>query len=230
MLDMRVFFAIIRTSIDPNIMKFPIISTIAVAACALVSTVQAELKIASVNQGEVITSFHKTFDMQDRLQKQLTAIQADIKTRQEKLQALQKEDEAIRAKFDPSLPEAARRKLQEEHSAKLNEVQSYEQEMRTYVQRREVAFKEIQARELSLILKEVQEKVDAISSEKGIDVLIDTAAASAAGTKVFPFVKPTLDITPDVIKALNSSAPAGFNLEAELLKRRSAAGAAPAAN
>ncbi len=211
-------------------MKFPIISTIVVAACALVSTVQAELKIASINQNEVINSFHKTFDMQDRLKKQLNAIQTDIKTRQEKLQALQKEDEAIRAKFDPSLPEAARRKLQEEHSAKLNEVQSYEQEMRTYVQRREIAFKEIQAREVSAILKEVQENIDSISSQKGIDVLLDSAAASAAGTRVFPFIKSTLDITPDVIKALNAGAPKDFKLEEELAKRRNAAGAAPAAN
>ena len=208
-------------------MKFPIISAIAVSLCALVSTAKADLQVAAINQGEAITSFHKTFAMQDRLQKQFTTIQEDIKTRQEKLQALQKEDEKIRAKFDPSLTESARRKLQEEHSAKLNEIQSYEQELRTFVQRREATFKELQTHELSAILKEVQESVDAVAAEKGVDMLIDSTAVSAAGTRVFPYVKPTMDITPDVIRALNRTAPKDFNLEAEKQKRAGAQ--APAA-
>lgn len=219
-------------STDFIIMKFPIISTVVVSLCALVSTVRAELKVASINQGEVISSFHKTFAMRDRLQKQLTTIQEEIKVRQEKLAALKKEDEKICQRLDPSLTDAARRKVQEEHNAKLNEIQAMEQDLRSHAQRREAAFKEIQLHELSAILKEVQENIDTIAAEKGVDLLIDSSAISSATgipMRTFPYVKPTMDITPDVIQTLNRTAPAGFNLEAELQKARNASGA-PAGN
>lgn len=210
---------IMHVSIDFIIMKFPIISTIAVSLCAMVSTVQAELKVAAINQAEVIMSFHKTFAMQDRLQRQQESVVADLRARQERLQQLQSEDDAIRAQFDPSLTEAARRRLQEEHNAKVNEIQAYEQEYRTYVQRREAALREMQSHEFAAVLKEVQDNVETIATEKGIDLLVDSSAVSMAGTRVFPYVKPTLDITPEVISTLNRTAPAGFDLEAEKQRR-----------
>ena len=72
-------------------MKFPIISTAIVTLAALTATAQAEMKIASVNVQELYTKFYKRFDTETTLQKQLTEIKADIKTREDKLRALQAE-------------------------------------------------------------------------------------------------------------------------------------------
>ena len=70
-------------------MKFPIISTAIVTLAALTATAQAELKIVSVNVQELYTKFYKRFDTETTLQKHLAEIKADIKTREDKLRALQ---------------------------------------------------------------------------------------------------------------------------------------------
>ena len=72
-------------------MKFPILSTALVTLCALTATAQAELKIASVNIQELYTKFYKRFVTETTLQKHLAEVKADIKTREDKLRALQAE-------------------------------------------------------------------------------------------------------------------------------------------
>ena len=78
-------------------MKFPILSTAIVTLCALTATAQAEIKISSVNVQELYTKFYKRFETENTLQKQLTEIKADVKVREDKLRALQKEIEQIKA-------------------------------------------------------------------------------------------------------------------------------------
>ena len=86
-----------------HIMKFPIISTALVTLCALTATAQAEIKIASVNVQELYTKFYKRFDTETTLQKQLAEIKADIKTREDKLRALQEDLKKIQEQYDSSI-------------------------------------------------------------------------------------------------------------------------------
>ena len=126
------------------VMKFhTIISTIAVTLCAMVATAQAELKVATVNVTELYTLFHKRFDTEVRLKDEEAKIKAEIKVREDKLRALQEEDQKIQKKYDPSLSSAQVKKLTEQHNIKMNEIQAAQQELQTYVQRRSLAFKEL---------------------------------------------------------------------------------------
>ncbi len=198
-------------------MKFPIISTIAVTLCALAATAQAELKIASVNVTELYTLFYKRFETETRLKEQEAAIKADIKTREDKLIALQEEGKKIMAQADPTLGESARKKLQEQLAAKQNEIQAAQQELQTYVQRRSLAFRELFRRDMTLLFNEVQKTIEESATAIGCDLVIDSSATNAnPGTKIFPYVKSTFDITPEVLKKLNAGAPAGFDPHAEL--------------
>ncbi|MBQ9835632.1 MAG: OmpH family outer membrane protein [Akkermansia sp.] len=200
-----------------NIMKFPIISTIAVTLCALAATAQAELKVASVNVTELYTLFYKRFETETRLKEQEAAIKADIKTREEKLVALQEEDKKIQAQYDPSLAESAVKKLRDQHAVKQNEIQAATQELQTYVQRRSLAFRELFRRDMVLLFNEVQKTIEDVATASGYDLVIDSSATNAnPGTKIFPYVKSTFDITPEVLKKLNAGAPAGFDPKAEL--------------
>ena len=92
-------------------MKLPIIKTAIVTLAALTATAQAELKIVSVNVQELYTKFYKRFDTETSLQKQLAEIKADIKTREDKLRALQGELKKIQDKYDSSLSDTAVAKL-----------------------------------------------------------------------------------------------------------------------
>ncbi len=198
-------------------MKFPIISTIAVAACALAATAQAELKVASVNVTELYTMFHKRFNVETSLKDQEAKIKAEIQQREEKLKALQDEDKKIKDRYDPSLSEAATKKLRDEHAAKLNEIQAAAQELQTFAQRRSLAFREMHRREMIALLQEVQTTISDVTSKGGYDIVIDSSATtSQLSTRVFPYVKDTFDITPEVLKQLNAGAPEGFDPKAEL--------------
>lgn len=199
-------------------MKFKtIITTVAVTLSALIATAQAEVKIASVNVTEVYTMFYKRFDTEVRLKAEEAKIKEEIKQREDKLRALQEEDKKIVAKNDPSLSEAQVKKLREQHNIKLNEIQAAQQELQTHVQRRSLAFKELFRRDMAVLFNEVQQAITDCATQGGYDLVIDSSATnSTTGMKVFPHVKSTFDITPEVLKHINAGAPAGFDPKAEL--------------
>lgn len=199
-------------------MKFhTIISTIAVTLCAMVATAQAELKVASVNVTELYTMFYKRFDTEVRLKEEEAKIKAEIKTREDKLRALQEEDQKIQKKYDPSLSDSQVKKLRDQHNIKVNEIQAAQQELQTYVQRRSMAFKELFRRDMALLFSEVQQAITDCAAQGGYDLVIDSSATnSTTGMKIFPHVKSSFDITPEVLKHINAGAPAGFDPKAEL--------------
>jgi len=199
-------------------MKFQtIITTIAVTLCAMVATAQAEIKVAAVNVTELYTMFYKRFDTEVRLKEEEAKIKAEIQQREEKLRALQEEDKKIQAQYDPSLSEAQVRKLREQHQVKMGEIQAAQQELQTYVQRRSLAFKELFRRDMTLLFNEVQQAISDIAAQGGYDLVIDSSATnSTTGIKIFPHVKTSYDITPEVLKHINAGAPEGFDPRAEL--------------
>lgn len=226
-------------------MKFPIITTAIVALCAFTLTAEAQapaapaaapssnLKVATVNVKELYTKFYKRFDTENVLQKQLADIKKDIASREEKLRELQEEAKKILDKNDGSLSDTARQKLQTEFNAKQNEFRAREQELKDFVQRRNVAFRELRNREMRLLMEEVQNSINTVAEKVGADMVLDSGALSpqpeiGIGTPVYPFLKKNFDITPEVLKQLNSGAPKGFDPDAEL-KRLYGDGAAPAA-
>ena len=213
-------------------MKFPIISTAMLLLCAFAATAQADIKVASVNVKELYTKFYKRFDTENVLQKQLSDIKADVKSREDKLHALMEEDKKIREKYDSSLSDSAVAKLRDQHSAKNNEIKAADQELKDFVQRRGVAFREMRAREMRILVEEVQQAINTVAEQSGVDIVLDSGAISAQadlgiGTTTFPYIKKSFDITPEVLKALNAGAPQGFDPDAEL-KRLYGNGGAPA--
>lgn len=214
-------------------MKSPILTTAIVTLCALAATAQAEIKIASVNVQELYTKFYKRFDTETTLQKQLAEIKADIKTREDKLRGLQDELKKIQEKYDSSLSDSAVAKLREQYTAKSNELKAADQEMRDFVQRREVAFRELRNSEMRLLVEEVQAAINTVADQSGSDLVLDSGAISpqpqiGIGTRVFPYMKKDIDLTPEVLKHLNSGAPQGFDPDAELKRLYGNPAAAPA--
>ena len=216
-------------------MKFPILSTAIVTLCALTATAQAEIKISSVNIQELYTKFYKRFETENTLQKQLTEIKADVKVREDKLRALQKEIEQIKGKYDSSLSDSAVAKLRKQFDEKVNELKAADQELKDFVQRREVAFREVRNTEMRVLMEEVQTAINTVADQSGSDLVLDSGAISpqaaiGVGTRVFPYMKKDIDLTPEVLKVLNAGAPQGFDPDAELKRLYGNPAAAPAAN
>lgn len=193
-------------------MKISIVSMMMAAVIGLMTTAQAELKVASVNMQELYKKYYKRFEAEKRLSELKASIDKDVAARQEKLQALMKAMQEIRKKDDPALTENARKAIQTEFQMKQNTAQAEEQEYKSFVQRKQMAFQEAQKSEILTILQEIQKIVEDAAAKVDCDLLIDSAAAAPPmGTKAFPYVKKNLDITPEILKILNASAPAGFD-------------------
>lgn len=218
--------------IHNTIMKrFPItLSALLVAFGAMVSTAKAELKIASVNMSNLNVMFYKRVEAETNLKKQENEIKEEINAQAEVVRKLAADIEAIQKQLDPTLSESATKTLREKLAALQNEAAAKQEALKTLIQRREVAFREVVRRELALIASELHATVEAVASEGGYDLVIDSSAVSAQpGARVYPYVKPSLDISDAVLKRLNAGAPADYDAKAELDRVNGAAGqAAPA--
>ena len=200
------------------------VSVLAALFGAMVATAQAEVKVASVNMTELNIMFYKRVDVEASLKKQENTIKDEIASRQEKVKALVEEAQKLQKQMDPTLSEAAVKKLREQAASINNELTAEQEELKTFVQRRQIAFREIVRRELALLSQELHETVQAVARENGYDVVIDSSAINGvSGYRVFPYVKPEMDITPLALKKLNAGAPAGFDAQAELERVRGAA-------
>ena len=186
------------------------VSVIAALFGAMISPAQAEVKVASVNMTELNIMFYKRVDVEASLKKQENTIKEEIASRQEKVKALLEEGQKLQKQMDPTLSEAAVKKLREQAASINNELTAEQEELKTFVQRRQIAFREIVRRELALLSKELHETVQAVATENG------------SGYRVFPYVKPELDITQLALKKLNAGAPADFDPQAELDRVRGA--------
>ena len=206
------------------------LSALAVAFAALAATAQAEVKIASVNMAELSVMFYKRVEAQASINKQEEEVRREINERQEKLRKLHEDAQQLQRQYDPTLSESATKSLREKAVAIKSEYEAAQEEFKTFVQRRQVALREIVRREHSLISAELHEAVAAVAAEGGYDLVVDVSAVSpTSGYRVVPFAKPELDISSAVLKKLNADAPADYDAQAELQRARAAAGAAPAA-
>ena len=211
--------------------RLPItLSALLVAFGAMVTTAKADVKVASVNMTELNVMFYKRVEAEANLKKQEAEIKEEINTRADAVRKLAEDFDKTQKQLDPTLSDQAQRQLREKIASLKNELEAKQEELKTFVQRREVAFREVVRRELALLASELHNTVAAVAAEGQYDLVIDSSAMSAQpGARVYPYVKPELDISPAVLKRLNADAPADFNAQAELERVRGAAPEAPAA-
>lgn len=208
--------------------RLPItLSALLVAFGAMVSTAKADIKVASVNMTELNVMFYKRVEAEASLKKQENEIKEEINARAEVVRNLQEELQKLQKQFDPTLSESAVKALRDKAASLQNELVAKQEELKTFVQRREVAFRDLVRRELTILANELHSTVAAVAAEGQYDLVIDSSAMSASA-RVYPYVKPELDISPAVLKRLNANAPEGFDAQAELDRLRGAAAAAPA--
>lgn len=206
------------------------LSALFVACMAMVATAKAEIKVASVNMTELNIMFYERVEVEASLKKQEADIQQEVNSRQEKVRALAEELKQLQSQVDPTLTNAALDTLRSKAASIKNEYDAALQELQTFVQRRQAAFREIVRRELALLAQKLHAAVESVAAEAGYDVVLDASAVSQQpGARVFPYVKPALDISPAVLTRLNAGAPADFDPQAELQRVRNAVPAAPAA-
>jgi len=172
---------------------------------AMAPAFAAAPNVGVVDVAEVMTKYNKAIETKAGIDKSVQTSREAVAEREKELQSLRADLEStVKRSQDPILNEAGKRSLQSEAQIKQG---AFQQRQNEYVQFVQSAQGTIQQRVQEMerqVVADVRAQADKIAKEKGLQLVLPKAVTF--------FNDASLDITADVIKALNdaykSAAPA----------------------
>ncbi len=186
-------------------MKFPILSTIAVVACALVATARAELRVASFNMEQALKQYHKHTEAEKALNQELEAIKKEAAVQEVEIKALIEQHNKLVEQLKTAPTDAAREQLQKAIVAKRQEVEARNRQRQEQQQKAMHDMQKKMKQVLLSLIAEVEAEVDKMARSAGYDMVIDTSFKAPQGNRAFPYVKASHDITQKLVKRLNAA-------------------------
>lgn len=169
-----------------------------------------QIKLAAVDMNKVFAEYYKTKNAEAELKTRALGYQKELNDRKTELQKMQ--DEGKKLQEDAENPaftddkKAEKRKLLESKAA---EFRLLGQQLSELAQSRERELKEQQNRVRGSIVEEISKVIQEKAKRDGYSLVLDKTGLTLSGVPPFLYVQDTLDITTDIIKALNATAPAG---------------------
>lgn len=193
-------------------MKLLFFRSILAAICLAVAIpAQAETKVGIISLKKVFDGFWKT--RQADVQLKDRAAEFD-KQRKELIDGYQKANEEYKKLLDSAGDQAVsteeRDKRKKSAETKLREIQEIETQVNQFDRTARATLNEQQRRMRDSILREIQEVIATKSKTAAFSLVLDTAAESINNTPIVVFSNGENDITDDVLRQLNISAPADF--------------------
>jgi Skp family chaperone for outer membrane proteins len=171
----------------------------ATVICLSSSMVQAQ-SIGVVNVQKVFDGYHKVKDARERLEKSRKIANEEIGIFREELGSIVKELKETEEKLkNPNIDSSTLRTKYQEQVKKAKEKQD---DLIQYDKRTKATISQRQRNLLVEHIADIRKAVDKVSSLKKLDLVINSSETQLG---VF-YVKPTLDVTSDVIAVLNASA------------------------
>lgn len=172
---------------------------------AVASAFAAAPNVGVVDVAEVMAKYNKAIETKAGIDKSVQASRDAVAEREKELQTLRSDLEStVKRSQDPILNEAGKRSLQSEAQVKQG---AFQQRQNEYVQFVQSAQGTIQQRVQEMerqVVADIRAQAEKIAKDKGLQLVVPKAVTF--------FVDGSLDITGDVIKALNdgykSAAPA----------------------
>lgn len=194
---------------------------------AFSATANAELKVATVDVQKLFADYYKTHEAQAEVDKAAQAVQQDNNTRAESIKKMEADfTEMVKKLQDPSLNEKDKKDLEQKAQITRQQAIALEQERRTFVECQLKSLQEQMKLRSTNIMGEITKVAEGIATKSNYDLVLDKSAQALRSNNVFVYTKPSMDITPTVMKELNKDAPAGFD---PTKKKTPAVPAAPAA-
>jgi outer membrane protein len=193
-------------------MKKPIQSMFAVAAIALSAlTAQAQTapKILVVDLAKIFDTHYKTVEQQAKLQ-------ADEAKAQDQLAEITKEGNALVAEYkdldeqskNPAASADAKAKAQADMQKKADEINEKRQEQQSFVQTTQRTLQQRFQTFKTLMIEEITKTAVDIAKSHGATFLLDKSGPTLVGVSNILYFQPDLDITDEVIAAINKDRPA----------------------
>lgn len=181
-------------------MKKSILTLLALAGLAL--TLQADIKIVTVDMARVFNEYYRVQQAQTSFQQSVEEANADIQEMIEGGQALAEEFEMEVAKMEnPALTESGQQQARQRAEELQFELQQIERDIQRFQQETQAVLQERRQNILNLHMGEIRDVVQRISRNEGASLALNTQ-----GTSVI-FASSSLDITDAVLARLNADAP-----------------------
>lgn len=156
-------------------------------------------KIAVVDVQKVFDGYQKVIDARERLEKSSSIAKEEIDIFKDELSKIVKELREMEEKLkNPNIESSA---LKGKYQEKVKQAQAKREDMLEYEKRARATISQRQKNLLVEHLRDIREAIDKISKSKSIDLVLNSSETQLG---VF-FASDKLDITENVILALNSS-------------------------
>lgn len=192
-------------------MKNPVRTLLALAlfsTSALFAQAQSSVKVAVVDLAKLYDSHFKT-------EEQNAKIQVEEQNAQQELDRLNKEGNALVEQLkeyqeqvnNPASTPQAKQKAQEAAQQKYEEIRKKQQEVQRY-QMDTSAFLQKRINNFKIVmLEDISAKATEIAKSKGATLLLDKSGPSLIGVPSVIYFDSSMDITADVLEAINKDRP-----------------------
>lgn len=177
---------------------------------APVSLANADLKIAVIDLGKAFDTFYKTKDASAKIDEKKATYQKEIQDQVAEFQHMQDDAKKLNDESnDPTLSAQARADKASALSQKKQDLLNMENKIQEMNTERTNEIKDEIVRRHKEILDEITKDVSDYSGPQGYDLVIDISSASSASSVsiVLYHSSKMTDITADIIKELNATAP-----------------------
>jgi outer membrane protein len=192
-------------------MKTFLSQSLLVLGCLLLSstTSHAQVKLATIDLKKVFDNYYKTRQADATLKERASDFD---KTRKSMLDDYQSLNERYRKELDSANDQAVsseeREKRKRLAESTLLEIKKVEADVTAFDRSSRNTLGEQQRRMWDNILREIRELISARAKAASVTMVVDTAAETANHTPVFLYASAEYDLTEDILKQLNASAPA----------------------
>jgi len=177
---------------------------------APVSLASADLKVAVVDLSKAFDGYYKTKDAQARIKEKEDGFQKDVQDMKVDYDHMVEEANKLKdAVNDPTLSADARADKKKALDAKVQDLQNMERKLQETSNERNRELQEEIVRRHKEIVDEISKVVTDYSGPQGFDLVIDKSSSSTTGVPIVLYSSSKMvDITADILKKLNSTAPA----------------------
>ena len=213
-------------------MKISIKTVLAIAAAgafAVAAYAQAQLKVGLIDMANLYENHYKTVAQKSLIEADLQKANAEHQKMLDEGKALVEELRKMEEQAkNPALTETAKKELETNYNTKVQELQTKQGEINQLQQGTERALRERSMAFRESLLKEIMGHVNAVSKEKGFNLVLDTSGNSFNGISPIIYSEGLTDITIDVAERIKASAPADAATGSSSANATSSSSSAPA--
>ncbi len=169
-----------------------------------------QLKIAAVDMGKVFAEYYKTKKAETELKDRASGYEKELRDRAGELEKLREDGKKLQEDAEnPAFNEDKRVEKRKAVETKATEFRLLAQQLQEMKNNRERELKDQQNRVRGTIVEEISKVIQEKAKREGYSLVVDKTGLTLSGVSAFIFVQDSLDITADIIKTLNATAPSG---------------------